>query len=57
MRVLKPGGCFAGYEWCATDQYDPKNEEHRKVCFGDSVFSGVAVRFVCVCVLRGGVGG
>jgi hypothetical protein len=30
-RVLKPGSCFAGYEWCATDQYDPTNEEHKKV--------------------------
>ncbi|KAI8476628.1 MAG: cycloartenol-C-24-methyltransferase-like protein [Monoraphidium minutum] len=31
LRVLKPGGCFAGYEWCATDQYDPSNEEHKKI--------------------------
>lgn len=29
-RVLKPGACFAGYEWCATDQYDPANAEHRQ---------------------------
>ena len=30
-RVLKPGGCFAGYEWCATDKYDPSNPEHKSV--------------------------
>ncbi len=29
-RVLKPGGGFAGYEWCSTDMYDPSNETHRK---------------------------
>jgi hypothetical protein len=29
--VLKPGHCFAGYEWCATDQYDPNNAEHKCV--------------------------
>jgi hypothetical protein len=26
LRVLKPGACFAGYEWCATDRYDPTNQ-------------------------------
>ena len=31
LRVLKPGGCFAGYEWCATDQYDPANPAHKDV--------------------------
>ncbi len=31
LRVLKPGGYFAGYEWCATDQYDPTNKEHKEV--------------------------
>ncbi|KIY96851.1 hypothetical protein MNEG_11110 [Monoraphidium neglectum] len=31
FRVLKPGGHFAGYEWCATSEYDPKNEQHRKI--------------------------
>lgn len=29
LRVLKPGGIFACYEWCMTDKYDPSNEEHR----------------------------
>ncbi|KAG6408575.1 hypothetical protein SASPL_131591 [Salvia splendens] len=30
-RVLKPGQCFAAYEWCMTDAYDPKNKEHQKI--------------------------
>ncbi len=29
MKVLKPGGIFACYEWCLTDKYDPNNAEHR----------------------------
>jgi len=40
--VLKPGCCFAGYEWCATDQYDPNNEEHKKV--------RARVCVCCVCI-------
>lgn len=31
MRVLKPGQLFAGYEWCATDLYDPSNARHKDV--------------------------
>ena len=30
-RVLKPGQLFAAYEWCMTDSFDPKNEEHQKI--------------------------
>ncbi|XP_024531027.1 cycloartenol-C-24-methyltransferase 1 [Selaginella moellendorffii] len=30
-RVLKPGQCFAAYEWCMTDAYDPHNEHHNKM--------------------------
>ncbi|EHA8588509.1 putative Cycloartenol-C-24-methyltransferase 1 [Cocos nucifera] len=30
-RVLKPGQCFAAYEWCLTDHFDPKNEKHQKI--------------------------
>lgn len=30
-RVLKPGQCFAGYEWCSTNLYDPLIEKHRLV--------------------------
>ncbi|KAL3622540.1 Cycloartenol-C-24-methyltransferase 1 [Castilleja foliolosa] len=30
-RVLKPGQCFAAYEWCMTDAYDPNNSEHKQI--------------------------
>lgn len=30
-RVLKPGQCFAAYEWCMTDSFDPNNQEHQKI--------------------------
>lgn len=30
-RVLKPGGAFAGYEWCMSDLYDPFNSLHREL--------------------------
>ncbi|XP_038977761.1 cycloartenol-C-24-methyltransferase 1-like [Phoenix dactylifera] len=29
-RALKPGQCFAAYEWCLTDHFDPTNESHQK---------------------------
>lgn len=29
--MLKPGHCFAGYEWCATDSYDPNDPQQKKV--------------------------
>merc|ERR1719436_1318538 len=31
LRVLKPGGIFACYEWCLTDKYDAKDELHRRI--------------------------
>ncbi|XP_019159346.1 PREDICTED: cycloartenol-C-24-methyltransferase 1-like isoform X1 [Ipomoea nil] len=30
-RVLKPGQCFAAYEWCMTDSYNPDSLEHKKI--------------------------
>jgi len=30
-RVLKPGGYFAAYEWCLTDNFDPNNPEHQEI--------------------------
>ncbi|KAK7281501.1 hypothetical protein RIF29_09556 [Crotalaria pallida] len=30
-RVLKPGQCFAAYEWCITDAFDPNNQEHQRI--------------------------
>ena len=40
-RVLKPGGLFAGYEWCLTDAYDAGNREHREIKEGVVVGSGL----------------
>ncbi len=31
FRVLRPGGAFAGYEWCLTDSYDPENADHVRI--------------------------
>ena len=31
FRVLKPGGCFAAYEYCLTDRFDPDNRRHQQV--------------------------
>ncbi|PKA53593.1 Cycloartenol-C-24-methyltransferase 1 [Apostasia shenzhenica] len=30
-RVLRPGQCFAAYEWCMTEHYDPENQAHQKI--------------------------
>ena len=31
MRVLRPGACFAGYDWCLTEKFDSANAEHRRI--------------------------
>ena len=31
FRVLKPGGCFAAYEYCLTSRFDPNNPRHRQI--------------------------
>jgi len=31
FRVLKPGSIFACYEWCMTDNFDPKNPDHQNI--------------------------
>ncbi len=31
FRVLRPGACFAGYEWCLTEDFDPSNAEHQRI--------------------------
>ena len=28
---MKPGQCFAVYEWCITDHYDPNNATHKRI--------------------------
>ncbi|KAI0529346.1 hypothetical protein KFK09_001893 [Dendrobium nobile] len=30
-KEIKAGQCFAAYEWCMTDIYDPNNEIHKKI--------------------------
>jgi len=41
FRILKPGGCFAGYEWCMTEKFDPKNEHHNKIKYGIEIGNGL----------------
>ena len=31
FRVLRPGAGFAGYEWCLTEDFDPRNAEHLRI--------------------------
>lgn len=31
FRILRPGACFAGYDWCVTDNFDPENAEHQRI--------------------------
>ena len=31
FRVLRPGACFAGAEWCLTEEFDPRNPEHLRI--------------------------
>ncbi|KNC79477.1 cycloartenol-C-24-methyltransferase [Sphaeroforma arctica JP610] len=31
FRLLKPGQCFGGYDWCMTHRFDPDNIEHVKI--------------------------
>ena len=31
FRVLRPGACFAGYDWCLTDDFDAANAEHLRI--------------------------
>ena len=31
FRVLKPGGCFAAYDYCLTSRFDANNRRHRKI--------------------------
>ena len=31
FRVLRPGACFAGYDWCMTEKFEPDNEKHKQI--------------------------
>eukprot|EP01115_Flamella_aegyptia_P008307 TRINITY_DN3453_c0_g1_i1.p1 TRINITY_DN3453_c0_g1~~TRINITY_DN3453_c0_g1_i1.p1 ORF type:complete len:364 (+),score=171.88 TRINITY_DN3453_c0_g1_i1:64-1155(+) len=41
FRVLKPGGLFAGYEWCMTEKYDENNKSHQDIKFGIELGNGL----------------
>ncbi|MCY3828442.1 MAG: methyltransferase domain-containing protein [Rhodospirillaceae bacterium] len=41
FRVLRPGACFGGYEWCLTDSFDSGNAEHRRI--RDDIMEGDAM--------------
>lgn len=47
-RVLKPGHYFAGYEWCATDAYDPNNPIQKQVMSEIELGNGLPdIRYDC----------
>ncbi len=31
FRILRPGACFAAYDWCLTDIFDPGNADHLQI--------------------------
>jgi len=31
FRVLRPGGCFGGYDWCLTEDFDPQDTAHLRI--------------------------
>ena len=31
FRVLRPGACVAGYDWCLTEDFDPGNAGHMRI--------------------------
>lgn len=41
LRCLKPGALFAGYEWCMTDKYEPRNPYHKQLKYGIEVGNGL----------------
>jgi len=41
FRLLKPGGCFAAYEWCLTHRFDDGNPEHQRLKSDMEYGSGV----------------
>ena len=42
FRVLRPGGRFAGYDWCLLDAFEPSDPEHVRIKQGIEVGNGVA---------------
>ena len=58
LRVLRPGACFAGYEWCLTDVFDPDNAEHRRIendiMVGDALPEIASTSEICDALRRAG---
>ena len=44
FRVLKPGACFAAYEYCLTDRFDPDDAHHRRI--RDDIETGGGLPFI-----------
>src|SRR5438045_2000716 len=47
FNVLKPGGRFAGYEWCITPSYDGNNPDHRRHMKGIELGNGLPELATC----------
>jgi sterol 24-C-methyltransferase len=41
IRVLKPGGTYASYEWLLDDNYDANNPEHKQISYNIEVGDGI----------------
>ena len=41
FRVLRPGACFTGYDWCLTEDFDPRNAEHLRIKKGIETGTGL----------------
>lgn len=42
FRVLRPGGRFAGYDWCLLDAFNPEDPEHQRIKLGIEEGNGIA---------------
>ena len=49
FRVLKPGGMFCSYEWVATKDFDPNDEEHVRIIDEINFGNGLPVRASASC--------
>jgi len=45
--VLKPGGCFAGYEWCLTPLFDARKPNHQRLKHGIEYGNGLPELATC----------
>ncbi len=44
FRVLRPGACLAGYDWCLTGDFDPRNAEHMRI--KEAIVKGNALPYI-----------